>query len=79
MFWNFVFSINLLLFSCSCLIYSLEFISLESIVHIFFAPCLIWRCELSCSEFKLNIHIQIVEKLTIPNDGIVIEDKRINN
>ena len=35
--------------------------------------------EFFSSEFKLNIHIQIVEKLTIPNDGIVIEDKRINN
>ena len=31
------------------------------------------------SEFKLNIQIQIIEKNTIPNDGIVIEDKRSNN
>jgi phenylacetate-CoA ligase len=31
------------------------------------------------SEFKLNINIQIVEKMTIPNDGIVIEDKRSND
>lgn len=35
--------------------------------------------EFFSSEFKLNIHIQLVEKLTIPNDGIVIEDKRINS
>ena len=31
------------------------------------------------SEFKLNIQVQIIEKNTIPNDGIVIEDKRSNN
>ncbi|MDA9559036.1 AMP-binding protein [Alphaproteobacteria bacterium] len=31
------------------------------------------------SEFKLNTQIQIIEKNKIPNDGIVIEDKRSNN
>ena len=31
------------------------------------------------SEFKLTVHIQLVEKHVIPNDGIVIEDKRSNN
>ena len=31
------------------------------------------------AESKLNVHIQIVEEMKIPNDGIVIEDKRSNN
>ena len=30
-------------------------------------------------KFKLNIYVKILETSSIPNDGIVIEDKRSNN